>query len=322
LERVTVVWVAKGGASSRVLALPKTAVVGVVGGCFLFLALSVCALLWVGAVSVQSSLRARENRQLEEALGRKDALLEESSATAQELLREKERMVEELREIRATESRIRRFLGLNEQSYDGKRSHQGGMGPNLAEDGPLGKAEPLDGATGLGLEASFAESSQTLRSGLQEVVAYLQDRRAESKRIPMILPVDSDQTWLSCEFGWREDPVTGLGREFHNGIDIAGPWKSAVLTPADGEVLQVGKDRLLGTYVKLRHGASIKTIYGHLASAAVKAGKKVKRGEVIGHMGNSGRSTGTHLHYSVSIDGRYVDPQDYIWDRPFKTLTL
>ena len=66
----------------------------------------------------------------------------------------------------------------------------------------------------------------------------------------------------------------------------------------------------------------MKTLYGHLASADVKRGRSVKRGDVLGKMGNTGRSTGTHLHYSVSVDGRYVDPQDYIWDRPFRALRL
>ncbi|MEW6487938.1 MAG: M23 family metallopeptidase [Thermodesulfobacteriota bacterium] len=321
MDRVTLVWVARGGASTKVLALPKAAVAGVVGGFFLFLALAAGSLYWVRAVSQESASRIAEIQGLAEAVGRLSAERDEGEAAARELLRQNQRMEEELQEIRATEGRIRRFLGLNEPTYDEKRSHQGGMGSPGDEEGPLGGG-PLPFGEDEAVAAGFAEVSRTLRTGLQEVVAHLEERKAESRRIPLILPVESEQVWLSSAFGWRDNPLSGLGREFHNGVDIAGPWKTPILAPADGEVEQVGKDRRLGVYMKLRHGSSVQTIYGHMASAAVKAGKRVKRGEVIGHMGNTGRSTGTHLHYSVSVGGKYVDPQDYIWDRPFRTLKL
>ena len=173
-----------------------------------------------------------------------------------------------------------------------------------------------------GSPQSFLEMSETLRGSLDEVLAHLEERRQESRRMPMLLPAASDKVWLSCNFGWREDPFAGKRREFHNGIDIAGPWKTPIIAPADGTVLQAGKDRLFGNYVKLKHNGKIKTLYGHLESVAVKTGAKVKRGDVIGYMGNTGRSTGTHLHYSVAVNDKYVDPQDFIWDRPFRTLTL
>jgi murein DD-endopeptidase MepM/ murein hydrolase activator NlpD len=105
-------------------------------------------------------------------------------------------------------------------------------------------------------------------------------------------------------------------------VDIAGPWKDPIVAPADGRVIRTGKDRLLGNYVKLEHSAEIKTLYGHLATVSVASGDRVKRGDRIGTMGNTGRSTGTHLHYSVSVAGKYVDPLDYIWDRPFHRLNL
>ncbi len=321
VERVTLVWVGKGGTSSRVLTVPKPAFLGALAASALSLCTALGCFLWAGTAAHSASVQLQENRRLEARLAAGAAELKEKGELAQELLREKEQMWQELQQIREAETRIRRFLGLNEQSYDEKRAHQGGMGPDASDAGPLGQVAPR-GRSDATAEFTFGEFTQTLHSGLQEVVAHLQDRQAESRRIPMILPVDSTQAWLSCSFGWREDPVSGLGREFHNGVDIAGPWRSPILAPADAEVIQVGKDRLLGNYVKLRHSGAAKTIFGHLAAAAVKAGKRVKRGDVIGYMGNSGRSTGTHLHYSVSVDGRYVDPLDYIWDRPFTTLKL
>ncbi|MDW7711404.1 MAG: M23 family metallopeptidase [Deferrisomatales bacterium] len=314
MDRVTLVWVGKGGSSTRVVSLPKAAVVGVVGGFFLFLALSAGSLLWARTASV-------ELRGLEGTLHRLEAGRQESEEAGRALLLEKQRMEEELLEIRDLEVRIRRFLGLNEQSYDERRSHQGGMGSGDGEEGPFGGVDgELPGEDPFG--GPFADTSRTLRSGLEEVVAHLEDRSAESRRIPLILPVDSDGLWVSSRYGWRGNPITGTGREFHNGVDIAGPWKAPIVAPADGEVAQVGQDRRLGIYVRLRHGPAVQTVFGHLAVAKVKAGARVQRGDVIGRMGNTGRSTGTHLHYSVRVDGAYVDPQDYIWDRPFKTLRL
>lgn len=321
MERVTLVWVGKGGTSSRVLAVPKPAFLGVLIVSALSLCTALVCFVWAGSAVHSASRQLEENRRLEARLAAGEAELKEKGEVAEELRREKEQMWRELQQIRQAETRIRRFLGLNEQSYDEKRAHQGGMGPDEGGAGPLGQAAP-ESRSDAAANFTFAEFTQTLHSGLEEVVARLQERQTESRRIPMILPVESNQAWLSCTFGWREDPVTGLGREFHNGVDIAGPWRSPVLAPADAEVLRVGKDRLLGNYVKLQHNGTTKTIFGHLAAAAVKAGKPVKRGDVIGYMGNSGRSTGTHLHYSVSVDGRYVDPLDYIWDRPFTTLKL
>ena len=166
------------------------------------------------------------------------------------------------------------------------------------------------------------ENTRTLQTSLQEVLDHLQDKQEASRRYPMILPVTSEKAWLSCSFGGRNSPFSPANKEFHNGVDIAGPWKDPILAPADGRVIRVGKDRLLGNYVKIEHSSRIKTLYGHMASTAVESGARVKRGAVIGYMGNSGRSTGTHLHYSVSVDGKYVDPLDYILDRPFNRLKL
>ena len=94
------------------------------------------------------------------------------------------------------------------------------------------------------------------------------------------------------------------------------------LTTADGVVKKTGNDRYLGKYVRLKHGSGIETIYGHLATIKVKRGQKVTRGDTVGLMGNSGRSTGTHLHYSILKDGYYVDPLNFIWDRIGNTLAV
>ena len=100
-----------------------------------------------------------------------------------------------------------------------------------------------------------------------------------------------------------------------HGIDIAG-WKGIpIIAPANGKVIVVKKRHLLGLTVKIKHNSEFETVYGHLLKAAVKKGQHVERGAVIGYMGNSGRSTGYHLHYEVTKNGKHVDPFHYILDR-------
>ncbi len=319
MSRVTVVWVSKTNAASRVLNVPRAAVLALLGGFVAFLVVSAASLAWVHGLRGRVADQARDLAALEERLAESRVLLAETRAEKDGLAEQTRRMEAELERIREAEGKVRRFLGLKEPVYDATRAHQGGStaGPagGPAEAGRPGPVGALDGAGGF-------DTADTVYDGLQEVLAHLEERREASRRIPMILPVTSDKAWLSCAFGWRKDPITGTRKEFHNGIDIAGPWKDPILAPADGTVIRAGKDRLLGRYVKLRHSGRIKTLYGHMAALAVKTGQKVERGDVLGYMGNSGRSTGTHVHYSVSVDGKYVDPQDYILDRPFRTLKL
>ena len=95
-------------------------------------------------------------------------------------------------------------------------------------------------------------------------------------------------------------------------MDICGRKGTPIIAPADGVVYRRGRHRYLGKYIRVRHGRGITTTYGHLAGYNVEKGQKVKRGEVIAFMGNSGRSTGTHVHYSVRVKKKYVNPFHYI----------
>ena len=116
-------------------------------------------------------------------------------------------------------------------------------------------------------------------------------------------------------FGWRTDPFTGR-RTFHEGIDIVAPPGTPVLAPANAEVEFAGQLGSLGTAVLLRHGPDTVTRFGHLARTAVEPGARVRRGDVIGYTGSTGRSLGPHLHYEVIVDGQKVDPNDFLLAEP------
>ena len=113
----------------------------------------------------------------------------------------------------------------------------------------------------------------------------------------------------------RTDPIHGR-RAFHQGLDISARPRTPVYAPADGLVLRAGRIGQLGNAVYVSHGYGLTTRFGHLASLDVEPGDRVRRGDVIGTVGNTGRSTGYHLHYEVHVDGKPVNPVAYLLDRP------
>jgi murein DD-endopeptidase MepM/ murein hydrolase activator NlpD len=114
---------------------------------------------------------------------------------------------------------------------------------------------------------------------------------------------------LTSGFGWRQF----LGRtQFHTGVDLAVGEATPVLAPASGTVLQAGSFPGYGNAVLILHGAGFASLVAHLSGFTVEIGDWVRRGQVVGHSGNTGNSTGPHLHYEVWLDGRVVDPGPYL----------
>lgn len=117
--------------------------------------------------------------------------------------------------------------------------------------------------------------------------------------------------WLSSRFGERIDPITGK-QAWHNGVDFAGKEGAEVITVAAGVVVYAGPRHGYGEMVEVNHGSGFSTRYGHHKELKVKVGDIVKKGQLIGLMGSSGRSTGPHVHFEVFKNGRVVDPSSYI----------
>ncbi|MEE2678343.1 MAG: M23 family metallopeptidase [Myxococcota bacterium] len=157
------------------------------------------------------------------------------------------------------------------------------------------------------LLARVAEQRQL---SLQELVAELEDKHLRLASSPAVWPTDG---WLTSRFGTRISPFTGK-RQFHAGIDIAGARGTEVIATADGKVVFAGKKGPMGKTVIIDHGYGIRTHYGHNEALTVKKGQRVKRGSVVAKLGSSGRSTGPHLHYTVEVRGKAVNPLDYIFD--------
>lgn len=116
---------------------------------------------------------------------------------------------------------------------------------------------------------------------------------------------------FTSNFGFRSDPFKG-GRAMHAGVDIPGPVGTPIYATADGIVGRAQRLGGYGNYIEVEHGQGIQTRYGHLSAIHVKPNERVRRGQLIGSMGSTGRSTGSHLHYEVRLDGRAVNPLPFL----------
>jgi murein DD-endopeptidase MepM/ murein hydrolase activator NlpD len=151
-------------------------------------------------------------------------------------------------------------------------------------------------------EAEFREKS------FRELYSFLEGKKKQLACTPSIWPA---RGWLTSGFGYRIDPFTGL-RQMHEGLDIANRIGTPINAPADGVVYRVFNNFGFGLMVEINHGYGIVTRYAHLSKANVRVGQRVKRGERIAAMGNSGRATGPHLHYEVRLNNVPINPQNYI----------
>lgn len=130
---------------------------------------------------------------------------------------------------------------------------------------------------------------------------YLREISGELFRYPL------RSFWLSSYYGWRKDPFTGA-RSFHNGLDMAAAHGNPVYAAMEGKIVDAGWSPILGNYIGISHHSGYQTFYGHLSKIGVSVGQYVNVGQYIGNVGNTGYSTGSHLHFSVLKWGRTVNP--------------
>jgi murein DD-endopeptidase MepM/ murein hydrolase activator NlpD len=181
----------------------------------------------------------------------------------------------------------------------------GGGDPELegaVEPAPDPQSIPFSAIQDLSLKADSVEKN------LGSLVDLLESQTAKLATTPTIWPA---QGWFSSPFGYRIDPFTGK-RAFHAGIDIATNLGNPVVATADGTVVEATFNKFLGRTVIISHGGGIITQYGHLNKYIVKAGQRIKRGDLLGYIGKTGKALGPHLHYEVRINGTPVNPYNYI----------
>jgi murein DD-endopeptidase MepM/ murein hydrolase activator NlpD len=143
-----------------------------------------------------------------------------------------------------------------------------------------------------------------------QLEAFYQDQKMLLASTPSVWPVHG---YLSAGFGNRIDPFTGL-KDFHPGIDISTPAGTRILAPADGIVVSCGVKGGYGNAIQVDHGYDVVTRYGHLDAFAVKPGQRIHRGDLLGYVGSTGRSTAPHLHYEVWVRDQAQNPIQFILD--------
>jgi murein DD-endopeptidase MepM/ murein hydrolase activator NlpD len=243
-----------------------------------------------------------------------------------ELKRLKQQTVEQKKQIEGLVAKVDQFTSRMEElrQFDKKirimanletrrdKEQLLGIGGPMSEEKRLrSKMDSDDKAmiAGVGQQVDrLMEEASAREKSFAALLAFLKERKSLLAATPSVWPV---MGWVTSEFGWRTSPF-GNDREFHKGLDIATKYGRVVQAPADGIVAEVSYQQDVGQMIRIDHGHGVATFYGHLSKAIVRPGATIRRGERIGYVGNSGRSTGSHLHYAVLLKGVPVNPRKYL----------
>jgi len=192
-------------------------------------------------------------------------------------------------------------------NLSGEAGQQRGVGSVAMTGGGAGDEKRL-GRQLAAMSMALIEEIAFQRTRQKQLESILHERALEFAARPSIWPVHGA---INSNFGYR---YMGRARDFHKGLDIGVPVGSPVVAPADGKVVEVGYEHGYGLMVVIEHRHGVSTIYAHLKSAMVEPGDEVARGVRIAYSGMSGRTTGSHLHYEVRVNGQAVDPMNYMLD--------
>lgn len=246
-----------------------------------------------------------------DGLGRDVSLSEQS---AQEQKDELLRLAYRIKSIQTTvdsiqdfDGKLRIMLSLDEETYEEEPSGEGGSG----EFYNLSVAMQSDRDLIRQMHKVLENISTRVRMEevhQQELMAEIVVQNDSFTRVPSIWPAIGR---YSSPFGYRRNPVTGR-RAFHKGIDITAPTGTPIVASATGRVTYADRFTTYGLCVEVNHGNGIMTRYAHMSRIAVRIGQRVARGDVIGYVGSTGRSTAPHLHYEVHVAGKLANPIHYI----------
>jgi len=161
---------------------------------------------------------------------------------------------------------------------------------------------------GLNKAERISRKADGIDKNLDTLVRFFEEQASKLASTPTIWPTTG---WLTSAYGLRIDPFTGK-KTFHYGLDIASSFGNPVVATADGFVSHVKNEKIGGNTVIISHGGGFTTVYCHLNKFAVKAGQRIKRWDVIGYVGQTGKALGPHVHYEVRRNGKAVNPYKYI----------
>lgn len=237
------------------------------------------------------------------------------------VMAEKIRQLEgEISKVRELDQRVRVAMGLDKAEARPAILAQGGADAETRN----ALQEAVAQRTGrlidwvVGDLTTLAQEIASREQSLRELQTHLDKKTAVLAATPTILPIKG---LVTASYGYRKSPFTGK-REFHEGMDIAAPYGTPVAATADGIVRFAGPAGSYGNVVFLDHGHGFATAYGHNSTIRVHARQRVRRGEIIAYVGNTGRTTGPHVHYEVHLDGVASNPLKYAVDNTGITFAV
>ncbi|HDP35142.1 MAG TPA: hypothetical protein ENN29_08555 [Candidatus Hydrogenedentes bacterium] len=230
----------------------------------------------------------------------------------------------ELSDLYDMESRAREITGLAPRSapaFDANAAKDGGRGGGPARSGPFAYAgdrqvmHPPYVIYGMARPSAdlIVEEIRLRSRSLGELVTDMEAQLDRIERMPAGWPLARGIGRITSNFGYRRDPFNKRVRH-HDGTDISAKHGTTVRATAKGVVRKAEYMSYLGNTIVVDHGNGMRTVYAHLSSMDVRPGQAVGRGDAIGRVGSTGRSTGPHLHYEVHVNGRQVDPAKYLSD--------
>ena len=300
------IWFHSGDSSDiRELSLRKPVAVFLV---FLFLG-AVSGVSYLGYDYYQLKKKAFDNQALGRTIAFQEDELKSQRRQVQTFAKEIEVLKDQVRGLTKLEDQVRLIADIQKTGNSSGLIGIGGIPEsNLDPDIPLeNRHNNLIREMHTQVEQVQTATSQK-KLDFNDLIKKLEKKKNILAATPSIKPVDG---WITSRFGYRKSPFTGQ-RDFHSGLDISNRPGTEVIATANGKVTFASRKMYYGNMVTIDHGYGKATRYAHLKKILVKRGQKVKRGDVIALLGNTGQSTGPHLHYEVRINGAPVNPLKYI----------
>ncbi len=273
---------------------------------FAYVFLFLVALVGINGFFVQYFLSTKD---MKKDLVFAEREIEEKESRLVGILAELEVLREDINRIRQFDNQLKMLVG------EKTLTEESSMGGIESEDFkvdmlPLHRQE-LASRKILGYIRELKKDSRLEEIIQQDLIVFMNESTQKLASIPSIIPA---QGFITSRFGYRTSPFTG-SKQLHKGLDVSAPVGTKIIAPADGKVVFAQRDGAYGLSVEIDHGNGIITRYAHMSKFNVKRGDKIKRGELIGLVGNTGRSTGAHLHYEVIVNGVHTNPMAYIVEK-------
>jgi murein DD-endopeptidase MepM/ murein hydrolase activator NlpD len=296
LKKITIVYLPDGINAVRQFRVPK-AVVGVVS---IIVLTAAAFFIWASVDYLEMKKTVPDNL----------SLMEENKQYKTQLTSlagKIDQMNKRMAELQAFENKLKGMVNLDTAEADAQFLGIGGSETSILDTAEKNSPQKLTSLMHQSLDNLNTKISvQTHQK--TELLDFIEKQKSLWSCTASVAPTEG---WISSRFGYRVSPFTSK-KEFHSGLDISSKTGTGIAAPADGMVSSIQKSDGLGLCVTVNHGYGFQTKYGHLSKVLVSKGQSIKRGQEIALMGNSGRSTGSHLHYEIQINGVPANPERYI----------